>query len=109
MAVEWKVVSTDRETTNNGVTTAHWTASDTEVVGSEESAVTHYGSSYGTCGYTPDSTAEDFTAYASLTEATVVGWVKETLGADAVAETEASIAAQIADSKEPANASGVPW
>ena len=108
MAVIWTVTSTERETTNNGITSAHWSASESEDVGSDP-VVTHSGSSYGSCSYTPDHTAGDFTAYDSLTEADVVAWVKATLGADMVADTEAGIAAQIADSKAPAVAHGVPW
>ena len=108
MAVVWTVLSTERETTNNGITSAHWSASESEDVGSDP-VVTHSGSSYGSCSYTPDHTAGDFTAYDSLTEADVVAWVKATLGADMVADTEAGIAAQIADSKAPAVAHGVPW
>lgn len=108
MAVVWTVISTERETTNNGITVAHWSASDLEDVGSDP-VVTHYGSSYGSCSYTPDHTAGGFTAYDSLTEADVVAWVKATLGADTVAETEARIAAQITESKAPSTASGVPW
>ena len=108
MAVVWTVISTQRETTNNGITVAHWTASDSEDVGTDP-VVTHYGSSYGSCSYTPDHTAEGFTAYASLTEADVVGWVKATLGEAMVTDTENAVAAQIADSKAPAQANGVPW
>ena len=108
MAVIWTVISTEKETANNGITTAHWTVSDSEDVGSDP-VVRHSGSSYGSCSYTPDPTAGGFTAYDSLTEADVVAWVKATLGADMVAETEAGIAAQIADSKAPATAHGVPW
>ena len=108
MAVVWTVISTERETTNNGITVAHWTASDSEDVGTDP-VVTHLGSSYGSCNYTPDHTAGGFTAYASLTEADVVAWVKATLGSDMVTETEAAVAAQIADSKAPALAHGVPW
>jgi hypothetical protein len=108
MAVVWTVISTQRETTNNGITVAHWTASDSEDVGSDP-VVTHNGSIYGLCKYTPDHTAGGFTAYASLTEADVVGWVKATLGSDMVTETETAVAAEIADSKAPAQAHGVPW
>jgi len=108
MAVVWSVIQTERETTNNGITVAHWTVGDSEDVGTDP-VVTHYGSSYGSCSYTPDHTAGGFTAYDSLTEADVIAWVKTTLGADMVADTEAGIAAQIADSKAPPTASGVPW
>ena len=49
------------------------------------------------------------TPYADLTEATVIGWVKASMGEETVAATEAAVAAQIADAKEPAVAVGTPW
>ena len=109
MAIVWAISELERETSDNGVTTAHWRVSDEEIVGVGDDAVTHYGSSYGSTGFTPDSTAEGFTPFADLTEAGVIVWVKASLGADMVAETEAAIAAQIADSKAPASEVGVPW
>jgi hypothetical protein len=109
MAIVWAINELERETSNNGVTVAHWRASDEELVGVGDDAVNHYGASYGSVGFTPDSTAEGFTPFADLTEAGVLVWVKASLGADMVAETEAAIAAQIADSKAPASAAGVPW
>jgi hypothetical protein len=105
MAVTWTISTLERNT-DDGVVVAHWQASDSEVVGTGDDAVTHSGSSYGTCGFTPDSTADGYVAYDRLTEETVIGWVKADVDADAV---EASIASQIADSKAPAITVGVPW
>ena len=105
MALVWSIISTDRETTNNGIMMAHWSASDSEDVGDE----TYYGNSFGTCSFVPDHTAGSFVAYASLTEADVIAWVKTALGADNIANTEAAVAAQIAESKTPSSVSGVPW
>ena len=101
MAVTWTISTLERNT-DDGVVVAHWRASDSETVGEVE----HSGSSYGTCGFTPDSTADGYTAYADITEAQVIEWVKADVDADAI---EASIAAQIADSKAPAISTGVPW
>ena len=101
MAVTWTISTLERNT-DDGVVVAHWRASDSETVGEVE----HSGSSYGTCGFTPDADADGYTAYADITEAQVIGWVKDKVDADAV---EASIAAQIADSKAPAITTGVPW
>jgi len=101
MAVTWTISTLERNT-DDGVVVAHWRASDSETVGEVE----HSGSSYGSCGFTPDSTADGYTAYADITEAQVIGWVKADVDADAI---EASIAAQIADSKAPAISTGVPW
>ena len=100
MAVTWTISTLERNT-DDGVVVAHWRASDSETVGEVE----HSGSSYGTCGFTPDADADGYTAYADITEAQVIEWVKADVDADAV---EASIASQIADSKAPAITTGVP-
>ncbi len=47
--------------------------------------------------------------FADLTEATVVGWIKGKLGADAVANLEAQLQAQLDEQTAPTKASGVPW
>jgi len=109
MAVTWTISTLERNTSDDGVIVAHWRASDSEVVGSGDDAVTHSGSSYGTCGFTPDSSADGYTAYADITEAQAIGWVKDSMGEEAVTALEDSIAAQIADSKAPAVATGTPW
>ena len=105
MAVNWTISTLERNT-DDGVVVAHWRASDSEVVGSGDDAVTHSGSSYGTCSFTPDPSAEGYVAYADLTESVVVGWVKDDVDVDAI---EAGIASQISDSKAPAISVGVPW
>ena len=109
MAVTWTIAQLDRNSSDDGVIVAHYRCSDSEVVGTGDDAVSHYGSSYGTISFTPDSTADGYTAYAEITEVQSVQWCKNAMGADAVTATEASIAAQIADSKAPAVSTGVPW
>ena len=109
MAVTWTISTLERNSSDDGVIVAHWRASDSEVVGAGDDAVTHSGSSYGTCGFTPDSTADGYTAYADITEAQAIGWVKDSMGEEAVTAVEASIAAQIAESKAPAVSVGTPW
>jgi len=85
MAVVWNVVALDRAPTEGSLSdvikTVHWTASDSETVGSGDSAVTHTGSSYGSVS----------------------------LGADQVTSIETGIAAQITESKTPTSKTGVPW
>ena len=105
MAVTWTISTLERKSSDDGVIIAHWRANDSEVVGD----ITHSGASYGTCGFTPDPTAEGFTPYADITEAQAIGWVKDSMGEDAVTALEASIAAQIEASKEPVSVAGVPW
>ena len=112
MAVTWNVVSLDSTKTvgslSDVVTTVHWTASDSETVGSGDSAVIHTGSLYGSVGLaTADS--KSFTAYADITKANAIAWAKAAIGTDEVTAIETGIAAQITESKTPTVTSGVPW
>jgi len=100
MTVIWNISTLERNT-DNGVVVAHWRASDVDG--------DHSGYSYGTCGFTPDASADGYVAYDNLTEENVIGWVKDSMGEEAVTGVEDSIAAQIADSKAPAISVGTPW
>ncbi len=95
MTTTWKVSQLDRNTADGFVTTAHWQA--TAVDGE------HSASAYSTVSW-PEGTPT--IPYASLTEATVLNWVWESVDK---ASTEASLAAQIALLKNPVKASGTPW
>ena len=97
MNIQWKIYQLDRNTADGFVTTAHWVVSDTDGEFS--------GSVYGSVGLTGELT----TPYEQLTEAQVIGWVKEAIGAETVAAHEANVAAQIAAAKAPKTAAGVPW
>lgn len=70
----------------------HWDCTQTEGE--------YSGRVYGTVGVTLDASAP-FTPYASLTQDQVIGWVKDALGAETVAATEANVAQQIEDQKNP--------
>ena len=93
----WKIVSLERKSADGFVTTAHWTCSD---VDGEFS-----GSTYGSIGFD----GELVTPYEQLTEEVVIGWVKAAMGEETVAAHEAAVAAQIAQAKAPAVATGTPW
>ena len=112
MTVTWSVVALDATKTvgslSDVVTTVHWTASDSETVGSGDSAVKHTGSSYGSIGLA-EADSGSFTAYADITKDNAVAWAKAALGADEVTKIETSIAAQITESKTPTTTTGVPW
>ena len=112
MAVTWDVVSLDATKTvgslSDVVTTVHWTASDSETVGSGDSAVVHSGSSYGAVGLA-EADSNSFTAYASITKDNAITWAKAALGSDEVTRIETNIAAQITESKTPTTSTGVPW
>jgi hypothetical protein len=95
MSVTWKISQLDREVSNGFVTTAHWKA--TAVDGKNTA------SAYGTVSW---SEGTPTIPYANLTEATVLGWVWESVDKEA---TESALAAQIALLKNPVQASGTPW
>ena len=112
MAVTWNVVSLDATKTvgslSDVVTTVHWTANDSETVGSGDSAVVHKGSSYGSVGIA-EADSKSFTAYKDITKDNAIAWAKAAIGSDEVTAIETSIAAQISASKTPTKTSGVPW
>jgi len=95
MNIVWTISNLDRDTSNNFVTTAHWQATATDG--------DHTASAYATVSW---ESGTPIIAYASLTEATVLGWVWESIDKDA---TEASLAAQIELLKNPVKATGTPW
>ena len=76
----------------NVVFCAHWDCTATEGE--------YSGRVYGTVGVTLDAEAP-FTPYNQLTKDQVVGWVKDALGAETVAATEAAVLQQIEDQKNP--------
>ena len=109
MAVTWKINTLEyNNDSDKGVIVAHWDATDEEVVGSGDSAVTHYGRYYGSVGFTPDASKSEYIAYDSLTEANVIAWVKAHADVDETA-IETAVAAQITESKTPVTMAGVPW
>ena len=100
MAIEytWTISNCEHDVATGGITVAHWrvSAADGDFT----------ASAYGTCGFTPDPTAEGFKPYAEVTEAEVLAWVHGTVDKDV---TEAALAAQIDIAKNPVTASGTPW
>jgi len=105
MAVTWTISTLERNSSDDGVIVAHWRASDVQT----EGEYTHSGSSYGTCGFTPDSSADDYTAYADITEAQAIGWVKDSIGEEGVTAIEDAIALQISESIVATVLVGKPW
>ena len=93
----WKIANMERDALTGFVNTVHWTCSDADG--------DFRGSTYGSIGLE----GELVTPFEQLTEAQVIGWVKEALGAETVAAHEAAVAAQIAEAKAPKVATGMPW
>jgi hypothetical protein len=98
----WTIANLERNVADGGVTVAHWRVTEEETVGED----TFTASAYGTVGFTPDASADDFVAYDSLTEEVVMGWVHADVDKDA---TEAALTANIEGQKNPVSADGMPW
>ena len=110
--METKINTIDRVLNENNLAdvckAVHYSFNKQEVVGEGDNAVTYSASNIGTVGLdAPDS--ENFTAYADITEEDVQGWVEAKIGADRLAEIEASLNAQIAEQKTPTKGTGLPW
>ena len=94
----WKIAQLERETADGFVFTAHYT------VDSKDD--TYSAGAYGSIGF---ERPDNLIPYADLTEADVVSWVQDALGADKVAEVEAALQNQIDQQRNPTKAAGVPW
>ena len=84
--------------TDGGVKVAHWRVSKT--------SGDYVAGSYGSVSFTPDSSADNYVAYDSLTEENVIGWVRASLD---TAELEASLDADLAEQASPTTITGTPW
>jgi len=108
MTATWTVSNMERTLTDGDlsdvVTTLHWQLNDSEIV----DEIVHSGRCYGTVSLeAPDP--DSFTAYADISHDDAVEWVKAALGEEAVSQHEDSVASQIELSKNPVQASGIPW
>ena len=91
-------ISTLESNTDGGVVVAHWQVNKA----SGENVAT----SYGTVSFTPDTSADGYVAYDSLTEANVIAWVQGALDTTAL---EASLDADLAEQASPTIIVGKPW
>ena len=94
----WTIATCEHDVATGGITVAHWRCNTADG--------DFTASSYGTCGFTPDATAEGFKPYADVTQAEVLAWVYASVDKDA---TEAALADKIAADQNPTSASGTPW
>ena len=105
----------ERNTADDTVITAHWSARLEEVTVTEaftdeegnevpESTTVDYSAnSYGSASFTRDEDSPTFIKFADLTEADVVGWLTLDEG------LEANLQAQIDEQKAPTTVTGTPW
>ena len=108
----WKIMDMNRATDTGAVDTVYWECRVQDDTHTECQAVEG-----GKLRLTPDPEAADFIAYADLTEATVLGWVYDSLreGDETATEAKARIetdrqgkvTAQVA--RKTSEASGMPW
>jgi hypothetical protein len=91
----WNIVNLERETDDGYVFTAHYT------IKAEDG--TYTAGAYGSLGL---ERPETLVPFAQLTEAIVVGGVKDKLS---VEEIEAALQAQLDKKHAPTKAAGVPW
>jgi len=95
--ITWAIANLERETADGKVITVHYTVN--------ASNGTYSAGAYGSLGFDGEVT----TPFADLTKEVVVGWVKDALGEERVAEVEAALQNQIDEQAAPTKAAGVPW
>jgi len=100
--MNWTISTLDSTLPDGCVTTAHWRVSKTDGDAS--------GIVYGTISLPhKDHNDPTFIPYDQLTEAIVIDWVKEEMGANQVSAYEAAVQGQIDAQVNPSTASGTPW
>lgn len=93
----WKTANLERETATGKVLVVHYTV--------DANDGTYSAGAYGSIGLDGEVTVP----FNQLTEELCVGWVKDTLTAERVAEIEAALQTQLDEQAAPTTASGVPW
>ena len=97
----WTIKNLERNSADNAVIIAHWHC---KAVDGEYTA-----SSFGAVGFEADPEAEGFIPFNDLTEETVLGWVKASIGQEEIQAIEANLAEHIEKAKAPAVLNGKPW
>jgi hypothetical protein len=95
----WAIANLERSVSDGKVTVGHYT------VGAKSADGAYASGAYGSLGFDGEIT----TPFSELTEADVIGWVKDALGEEKVTEIEAALQAQLDEQRAPSKAAGVPW
>jgi hypothetical protein len=95
----WAIGNLERNTADAKVTVAHYSIS------AQSGDKAYASGAYGSLGFDGEIT----TPFSELTEADVIGWVKDALGEEKVTEIEAALQAQLDEQRAPKTAAGVPW
>ena len=109
ISTTWSVSNMVRNEADGGVVTVYWSC-----VASDG---TYSATEGGKLRLTPDASADDFVAYADLTEATVLGWVHDSLvegdetatEAKTRIETDRTAKVQGQIDRAAAQSEGMPW
>ena len=95
----WAIANLERETEDGYVFTAHYTVNASNKV--------YSAGAYGSMGL--ERPENEMIPFSELTSEIVVGWVKEKLTEEKVAEIETALQTQLDEQQAPTKASGVPW
>ncbi len=95
----WSIANLERETADGYVFTAHYT------VDAKDDA--YSAGAYGSIGF--ERPEGELIPFSELTPELLVGWVKDKLTAEKVAEVEAALQAQLDEQRTPSKAGGLPW
>jgi hypothetical protein len=96
----WGVANLERTLSDGVVYTVHYTIDAFDG--------TYRSGAYGSLGLEPPE-SDSLIPYADLTLELVVGWIKEKIGEEKVAEIEAALEAQIEEQASPSKGAGLPW
>lgn len=97
----FKISTLERDTADGFVTVAHWTATQTDGEFTAQPI-------YSTVSFTKKD-GINYAPYDLLTEARVLSWVTDLIGAEGVEAISKALAANIAEQKAPKKATGTPW
>lgn len=99
--ITWSISELERHTADGIVFTAHYRV--------DAADGTYTAGAYGSIGLDAPAEGDPVIPYADLTEATVIGWVKDYLGAEKVTEVESALQTNIDEQHAPTTATGKPW
>ena len=99
--VTWSVNNLERYVVTGLVYSVHYSVDARDEVYNE--------GAYGSIALNPPEDYVPVTPFDELTEEVVLGWVKDTLGEEKVAEIEAVLSERLAEKSSPTKAAGLPW
>ena len=99
--ITWSIAELERHTADGIVFTAHYRV--------DAADGTYSAGAYGSASFEAPAEGDPVIPFANLTEATVIGWVKDSLGTEQVTQVEAALQTNIDEQHAPSTATGMPW